>query len=91
MSVPVIINPQCPKCGGSQFGIKEFSVQNANFRHFAILCTSCGCVVGTETMQDDDRINRAMQELGRVSSEISVLSNKVDRIMQVLRMKGYVI
>ena len=91
MAVPVITNPTCPKCGSSNFGIKEFDVHNANYRHFAILCTSCGCVVGTETMQDDERINRAMQELGRASSEISVLSNKVDRIMQALRMKGYMI
>lgn len=83
--------PTCPKCGGSHFGIKEFNVQNANYRHFAILCTSCGCVAGTETMQDDDRINRTIQELGRVSSEISALSNKVDRIIQALRLKGYII
>ena len=91
MAVPVITNPTCPKCGSTHFGIKEFNVQNANYRHFAILCTSCGCVVGTETMQDDDRLNRAIQELRRVNSEISALANKVDRIMQALRMKGYII
>ena len=91
MAAPVITSPTCPKCGGPHFGIKEFNVQNANYRHFAILCTSCGCVIGTETMQDDDRINRTMQELGRISSEISALSNKVDRIAQALRLKGYII
>ena len=91
MAVPVMKNATCPKCGGSQFGITEFYVQNANYRHFAILCTSCGCVVGTETMQDDDRINTLLQKLVRVSSEISALSTKVDKVTQALRMKGYMI
>ena len=91
MQFPILAMPICPRCGKSSFGIKEFQVEDANYRHFAILCTSCGCVVGTETMQDDDRINRTIQEIGRVSSEISALSNKIDRIMQALRMKGYII
>ena len=88
-NLPVLANPICPRCGKGVFGIKEFSVQNANFRHFAIICTSCGCVIGTETMQDDDRFNRIVQMLNQVSSEVGILSSKVERIAQVLRMKGH--
>lgn len=63
MGIPVTVTPCCPRCGGQNFGIKEIAVQNANFRHYAILCTACGCVVGTETMQDDERQNILMQKL----------------------------
>ena len=62
---PVIVAPICPRCGKNSFGIKEIDVQNANFRHFAVLCTSCGCVVGTETMEVVDRFNRIEQLLHR--------------------------
>ena len=91
MAVPVIVNPCCPRCGGHNFGIREIAVQNANFRHFGILCMSCGCVVGTESMQDDDRFNRSVQLLSRISNDIASLSSQIDRITQALRMKGYMV
>lgn len=62
---PVAVTPICPRCGKNSFGIKEIEVQNANFRHFAVLCTSCGCVVGTETMEVIDRFNKIEQRLDR--------------------------
>lgn len=40
--------PRCPKCNNSSFEIGEIKIQNANYRHNAIVCTSCGCIVGME-------------------------------------------
>lgn len=76
MGIPVTATPCCPRCGGFHFGIKEMEVQNANFRHYAILCTACGCVVGTETMQDDSRNGVVVQ--------------KLDALTSALRCKGFV-
>lgn len=78
----IMKNPSCPKCGSCNFGIKEFSVQNANFRHYAIMCTDCGCVVGTETMQDDERINQ-------LAKRIDSLQRSLANIEGLLRRRGY--
>lgn len=40
--------PSCPKCGGQLFEMTELQVQNANYRHTAIVCSKCGAIVGTE-------------------------------------------
>jgi len=40
--------PCCPKCGSTSFEMGEVKVSNANYRHNAIACASCGCVVGIE-------------------------------------------
>lgn len=66
MNFPVYATPTCPLCKGHNFGIKEFDVHDANFRHFAILCTSCGCVVGTESMQEDDRKEQILRSLNDI-------------------------
>lgn len=79
MDLPVYVQPTCPRCGGHNFGIKEIPVQNANYRHFAILCTSCGCVVGAETMQDDERINQLKSELSAIKQELNNISNSLRR------------
>lgn len=63
-SCPVFVTPICPRCGKGQFGIKELEVQNAAWKHYAILCTSCGCVVGTETTEHNDTLNKIAQRLG---------------------------
>ena len=83
------VTPVCPKCGGPQFGIKEVNIQYANFRHYAIFCTKCGCIVSTETMQDDDRNIRLIQVLNNVANQVSQLSNEVSRIEFALRAKGF--
>lgn len=65
--MPVFTSPICPRCGAINcFGIREIEVRDARFRHYAILCTMCGCVVGTESMeltehfrQIEERLNRA--------------------------------
>ena len=41
------LNSICPRCGHSGFEIAEQKVSNAEYRFFAIRCSSCGCVVGT--------------------------------------------
>ena len=89
MSSQTFLNPTCPKCTNRNFGIKELVVQGANFRHYAIFCTNCGCVVGTETMQDDARNNQIIQALNDVSSQISRLSNHLSQIEYALRAKGF--
>lgn len=75
----VVVNPICPRCGKGQFGIKEFNVQNANYRHFAILCTACGCVVGTETMQDDERKNQLQNAIDSLSVTVNTVRSALQR------------
>ena len=91
VNAPVFLNPSCPRCGKSVFGIKEFDVQGANYRHYAIICTACGCVVSTETMQDDDRSNRLLQALNNVSGQVYALSNQLNRVSNALRLKGFLV
>ena len=79
MHFPILTIPTCPKCGASTFGIKEIQVQDANFRHYAILCTSCGCVVGTETMQDDERVNQLQNTLLRIEGQLTNIKNALQR------------
>ena len=77
--LPILVNPCCPRCGKGAFGIKEFTVQGANFRHYAILCTSCGCVVGTETMQEDNRLDQVMTKLNQIENDIDIVRNALNR------------
>ena len=79
MHFPILTMPTCPKCGKGNFGIKEFQVQDANFRHYALICTSCGCMVGTETMQDDERINQIMAKLNGLEIELNNIRNSLMR------------
>ena len=79
MQFPILTMPICPRCGKSSFGIKEFQVEDANYRHFAILCTSCGCVVGTETMQDDERINKIIAKLNDLEIELNGIKSSLMR------------
>lgn len=79
MHFPILTMPTCPKCGKSNFGIKEFQVQDANFRHYAIMCTSCGCVVGTETMQDDERVNQLQNTLSRIEGQLTNIRSALQR------------
>lgn len=64
-SVPVYKTPICPRCGKSQFGIREIDVQNANFRHYAVMCTACGCVVGTESVELINRFDKLELRMDR--------------------------
>jgi uncharacterized Zn finger protein (UPF0148 family) len=75
----VYTNPICPKCGKSHFGIREIDVQDANFRHFAIICTSCGCIVSTETMQDDDRQAKLESALNNISNQLKGIVSALQR------------
>ena len=79
MNTPVFVNPICPRCGKSNFGIKEFNVQDARFRHFAILCTACGCVVGTESMQDDERASQLQNAIDALSSNLNAIKFALQR------------
>jgi uncharacterized Zn finger protein len=79
MHFPILTMPTCPKCGKGNFGIKEFHVQDANFRHYAIMCTSCGCVVGTETMQDDERLNKIISKLNELNIELNDIKSSLMR------------
>lgn len=79
LNSPVIANPICPRCGKGQFGIKEFAVQGANYRHFAIICTACGCVVGTETMQDDARKNQLQNAIDSLSLTMNNIRSALQR------------
>jgi predicted nucleic-acid-binding Zn-ribbon protein len=40
--------PTCPKCDNTRFELKELDVVGAQFKLYAIICTSCGCIVSTE-------------------------------------------
>ena len=40
--------PTCPKCDNTRFELKELIVNGAQFKLYAIICTSCGCVVSTQ-------------------------------------------
>jgi hypothetical protein len=37
--------PTCPKCDSTRFELAELSIKNCNFRHYAVHCQYCGCVV----------------------------------------------
>ena len=43
-----MITPTCPKCGNTSFEIGEIKIKDATYRHNAIVCVMCGCVVGIE-------------------------------------------
>ncbi len=40
--------PKCPKCERTTFEIGAVQIHNARYPHNAIVCASCGCVVGVE-------------------------------------------
>jgi len=79
VNIPVMVNPICPRCGHSGFGIKEIVIQNATYRHFAIICTHCGCIVSTETMQDDERANQLKSELVALKQQLQTMTNALQR------------
>lgn len=39
--------PTCPKCTSTRFELKELAVNGARYRMYAIICSSCGCIVST--------------------------------------------
>ena len=62
--------PTCPKCGGVYFSIQELRVQGANYRHNAIVCQSCGCIVGTEEYLS------TMNMLGKICDHLGIDPNR---------------
>ena len=40
--------PTCPKCQSTTFEINEIDVQHEHFKHYAVCCSTCGCIVSTE-------------------------------------------
>jgi predicted nucleic-acid-binding Zn-ribbon protein len=40
--------PKCPKCEGTRFEIKPIEVAGANYKHNAVICSSCGAILGIE-------------------------------------------
>lgn len=49
-------NPSCPKCESTRFEMVEFDVKGAIQQHLAIICSSCGTIVGTEEALSSVRI-----------------------------------
>lgn len=57
--------PSCPKCGNTSFEMKEFVIKNANYRHYAIICSSCGTIVSTEELASTMKaLERIKEKLG---------------------------
>ena len=40
--------PKCPACEGRRFKLTEIKVEGTDHRTYAIHCSSCGAVVGTQ-------------------------------------------
>jgi Fe2+ or Zn2+ uptake regulation protein len=54
--------PKCPKCDSIHFELKEIKIKDANFRHNAIICSSCGSVIAVEEFFN---INARMDVMAR--------------------------
>ncbi|MFC1461125.1 hypothetical protein ACFLQR_01235 [Verrucomicrobiota bacterium] len=58
--------PQCPKCQNSTFQMNPLGIAGANFKHSAIVCSSCGCIVGTEELMS------VMYMLSKIAKKLGV-------------------
>jgi len=58
--------PRCPKCNNSSFEMGEIAIKNAAFKHNAIVCSSCGCIVGME------EIKSLMFMLGEICKKLDI-------------------
>ena len=56
--------PACPRCGNTSFEMGEIKIKNAAYRHNAIVCASCGCIVGLE------EINSIMKMLSDIGDKL---------------------
>ena len=60
------VTPSCPSCKGTSFEVVESEVKRARFRHNAVCCSSCGCIVSTDvgkvksslTVRKENKINK---------------------------------
>jgi len=48
--------PKCPKCGGTEFGLKELEIKDERVRHNAVICLKCGSIVSTEECHNTTRM-----------------------------------
>lgn len=40
--------PTCPKCSSTSFQLSEYSPLGGNYKYNFIICSSCGCIVGSQ-------------------------------------------
>jgi predicted nucleic-acid-binding Zn-ribbon protein len=40
--------PSCPKCGNHMFTTSEIEPSGSNFKFIAVICSSCGTIVGVQ-------------------------------------------
>ena len=52
----------CPRCSSGSFEIVEANVADATYRMLFIQCSSCGCVVGTQTYFDPGFLSKRNEE-----------------------------
>lgn len=77
----------CSKCNGGSFEMKESSVSHATYRILFIQCSSCGCVVGTQSYFDagflakknQEAIAGLSQQLAQVQTQISAIQRHLQR------------
>lgn len=43
-----MMTPSCPRCKNTSFEIGAIEIRGARYKHNAIVCVMCGCVVGLE-------------------------------------------
>ena len=59
--------PKCPSCGNHTFELQEFVPKGANYKMFAVQCSSCGVVVGA---MEHESNNASLSHLEREINEI---------------------
>ena len=58
--------PTCPKCEYTHFELKDLPHKDAKFRIYAVICSSCGCIVSTEpVINTAAAIDNLAAKLGR--------------------------
>lgn len=57
------MKPSCPKCGEHEFEVVLITPKNAAGKWEFIQCSNCGVVVGTESLEVHEKINKIMEIL----------------------------
>jgi hypothetical protein len=79
----------CVKCETSIFKIQEMNVQGANYKLFAVQCTSCSTPVGVMEYYDNGTLlkkqEKAIADLGQKIGQIEHAVNQIAYALQSMR------
>lgn len=72
---------KCGKCENGAFKVQELNAQGANYKLFAVQCTSCSTAIGVMEYYDNGSLLKeqeaAITELGRKIGSIEQTVNQI--------------